>query len=56
MIFGRKLDVSSAKSDREAIKMIVNHIRYMQEQIEIREKQRQKKEKNTDISEEEKEE
>ena len=52
MIFGKKLDISSAKNDRDAIRMIANHIRYMQEQIEMKEKQRQTKAKNTDTNEE----
>lgn len=39
MIFGKKLDISRAKNEREAIKIIADHVRYMQEQLEMREKQ-----------------
>lgn len=51
MIFGKKLDISSAKNDRDAIRMIANHIRYMQEQLEMREKQNQKATKKTETTE-----
>lgn len=38
-MFGKKLDISRAKTDREAIKIMADYIRYLQEVIEKRDKE-----------------
>ncbi len=42
MIFSRELDLSGAKNQEEAIALIAQHIRYMQESLELHNTKQQK--------------
>ena len=42
MIFSRELDLSGAKNPDEAIALIAQHIRYMQESLELHNTKQQK--------------
>lgn len=44
MIFSRELDLSGAKNAEEAMALIAQHIRYMQEALEQHNTKQQKKE------------